>query len=69
MLCEQKERLLRQYEQAASMFSRSLTELQRAIRIINAQEYNRAMKDVERFRADSEQARLVLESHTREHGC
>jgi len=69
MSCEEKTRLLREYESAAARFSSAVTELNARTPISSAAEYQRMKEAAEEARLKSEHARLALEKHTASHGC
>lgn len=69
MVCEEKARLVGEYETATGRFSAAVTELQRKMGTSPKAEYDRLQRVSDEARVKSEQARLVLERHTAAHGC
>jgi hypothetical protein len=68
-LCEEKDRLLREYNFATADFSRAVQVLHSRIGVLTKEEYQRVQRFSEESRLRSEKARLELERHTSEHGC
>jgi hypothetical protein len=69
MNCEEKARLLRQYDYATLAFSNAVQELRRKIGTSPKEEYTRLTQISNEARAQSEQTRLALEQHIAAHGC
>jgi DNA-binding Lrp family transcriptional regulator len=69
MLCEEKARLLAEYETTTKDFAASITDLQRKIGTSPKTEYDRLQRATDEARLKSEQARLALERHVAAHGC
>jgi hypothetical protein len=69
MGCEEKQRLVGDYEAATRQFAGSVTELNRKLGISPTAEYERLRRIVDEARVRSEQARLALEQHTAAHSC
>jgi transposase-like protein len=69
MACEEKARLVAEYEETTKKFSASITELQRKMGTSPKAEYDRLQHTVDEARLKSEQARLALDQHVVKHGC
>jgi hypothetical protein len=69
MVCEEKRRLLAEYEVATAGFSAAVTQLQRKMGTSLKAEYDRLQRASDEARMKSEQARLALEQHVVAHGC
>jgi hypothetical protein len=69
MSCEEKTRLLQEYEAATARFSAAVTELHKRTPVSPVAEYGRLKRAAEEARLNSERARLALEHHTAVHGC
>jgi hypothetical protein len=67
--CEEKTRLLMEYEAATSTFSGAVRELRRKIGTSPKEEYKRLEIIASEARDKSEQARLALERHIAAHRC
>ena len=67
--CEEKTRVLHEYEAATAKFSNAVTELRARTPVSPAAEYERLKRAAEEARLNSERARLALEHHTAVHGC
>jgi hypothetical protein len=67
--CEEKTRLLKQYDDATLAFSNAVQELRRRIGTSPKDEYERLERVSSEARVKSEQARLALEQHVATHGC
>ena len=67
--CEEKTRLLTEYEAATSLFSEAVKELHRKIGTSPKEEYQRLERISTEARVESEQARLALEQHISTHRC
>jgi hypothetical protein len=67
-MCEKHDQLLAVYRRMVHNFGISLDGLQAAI-AISPQDSQVVQESVEQARAISEQARINLEKHIREHGC
>jgi len=67
--CEEKTRLLKQYDDATSTFSEAVQELHRKIGTSPKEEYRRLERLSSDARVKSEQARLALEQHIATHRC
>lgn len=69
MTCEEKARLVAEYEISAKKFSEAVTELQRKIGTSTRIEYERLSSGADELLLKSEQARLALEQHVAAHNC
>ncbi len=69
MTCEEKSRLVSEYETAAKRFAEAVTGLQKKIGTSTKSEYERLNRVVDEARLKSEQARLALEQHVAAHNC
>jgi hypothetical protein len=69
MTCDEKTRLLRQYDNATLVFSNAVQELRRKIGTSPKEEYERLERISSEARFKSEQARLALEQHIATHRC
>jgi hypothetical protein len=69
MTCDEKGRLLRQYDDATLAFSNAVQELRRGIGTSLKDEYERLERISSEARVKSEQARLALEQHIAIHRC
>jgi hypothetical protein len=69
MGCEEKTRLVMEYEAATSAFSEAVKELRRKIGTSPKEEYKRLERVSTEARAKSEQTRLALEQHISTHRC
>jgi hypothetical protein len=67
--CEEKNRLLREYEAATVAFSQAVIELRRKMGTSPKEEYKRLAQVSNDARVTAEQARLALEQHIASHGC
>ena len=67
MACEEKARVVSEYEAATTRFASSVTELQRKMGTSPESEYDRLQRDADEARVKSEQARLALEQHVAAH--
>ena len=68
-MCERHDDLLADYQRTVRTFTMALDALQAAIAIAPGDEYDHIREYVEEARMISEQARINLERHDREHGC
>jgi hypothetical protein len=69
MACQEKVRLMRDYEVSTGGFAGAVTDLQRKIGTSSKDEYERLNQVANDGRMKSEQARLALETHIATHGC
>ena len=69
MACEEKARLVADYEAATKRFSASVTNLQRKMGTSPKGEYDRLQRISDEARVKSEQSRLALEQHVAAHRC
>lgn len=69
MDCEEKARLVGDYEQKTARFYYAVTVLQSKIATSLKEGYDRLQRLVDQARVESEGARLTLERHISEHGC
>jgi hypothetical protein len=67
--CEEKTRLLAEYETATKRFSEAVTETQRKMGTSAKSEYERLNRASEDARARSDRGRIALEQHIEAHGC
>jgi len=67
--CQDKDRLLNEYQATTEDFSRAVTKLHAARGTSSLDEYERLRQATEEARLKSEQARLALESHATAHRC
>jgi hypothetical protein len=69
MTCEEKSRLVAEYEDATGKFAASVGELQRRMGTSTKEDYERLNRAADEARVKSEHARLALESHVAAHRC
>jgi hypothetical protein len=69
MSCEEKARLVKEYDDATLAFSDAVQELRRKMGTSPKTEYERLERISSQARVKSEQARLALEKHIAAHGC
>lgn len=69
MTCDEKTRLVSEYEMTVKKFSDSVSELQSKTGTSVKVEYDRLSRVSDELRLKSEQARLALEQHVALHGC
>ena len=69
MACEEKTRLMADYEAATGKFASAVTELQRKTGTSLKEEYERLDRAANQSRIRSETARLAVEAHVAAHGC
>lgn len=69
MSCEEKERLVIEYEATTGRFSEAVAELNDKLKTMPKEEYERLERAANEHRMKSEQARLALEQHIAAHGC
>lgn len=69
MACEEKSRLVAEYETATKKFANAVTELQRKMGTYPKADYERLARASGDARVKSDQARLALEEHIAAHGC
>lgn len=69
MICEEKTRLVSEFEAATTKFAEAVTELQRKTGTSQKNDYERLSHATVEARVKSEQARLALEQHIAAHGC
>jgi hypothetical protein len=69
MICEEKIRLMAEYEEAASVFSKAVKELRLRMGTSPREEYKRLAQNSNEARVTAEQARLSLEQHISAHRC
>jgi hypothetical protein len=67
--CEQKRRLLAEYDSTTSAFSACVSDLNRQIGTSSRDAYEQLRRSVDEARVRSEQARLALEAHVAQHRC
>jgi hypothetical protein len=69
MSCEEKARLVRDYDNATLAFSNAVQEMHRKIGTSLKEEYERLERISHQARVKSEQTRLTLEQHIATHRC
>jgi hypothetical protein len=69
MACEEKQRLLAEYQVTTQKFADAVSELHRKIGTSPLPEYQGLQRAADEARLESEQARLALERHVALHGC
>ena len=69
MTCDEKGRLLKQYDDATLAFYNAVQELRRGIGTSLKEEYERLERISNEARVKSEQTRLALEQHIADHRC
>ncbi|MEA2260568.1 MAG: hypothetical protein QOJ51_3393 [Acidobacteriaceae bacterium] len=69
MSCEEKNRLLKEYEAATVDFSAAVIELRLRMGTSPKEEYKRLAQTSNEARVKSEGARLALEQHIATHDC
>jgi len=69
MNCELKTRLLTEYQSAAAVYSKAISEFSRMIGKTNGIEYEKLHRSLARARMFAGEARHNIDSHTLEHGC
>jgi hypothetical protein len=67
--CEEKNRLLKEYEAATVAFSAAVIELRRRMGTSPKEEFKRLAQVSSEARVKSEGARMALEQHIAAHGC
>jgi hypothetical protein len=67
--CEEKNRLLREYEAATVAFSAAVKELRLRMGTSPKEEYKRLAQSSNEARVKSDGARVALEHHIADHGC
>ena len=67
--CEEKTRLVSDYETAAKTFAAAVGDLQRKTGTSSKAEYEELHRSIDKTRLKSEQARIALEQHIAIHGC
>jgi hypothetical protein len=67
--CEEKPRLLGDYDAATAAFSESVSALNRQTGTSSREAYEQLRRSVDDARVKSEQARLALEAHVNDHRC
>ena len=68
-LCEEKRRLVSEYQETTGKFSQAVTELLGKLGKSSRDDYQRLKTVSQERRARSEQARLALEQHVAAHQC
>jgi hypothetical protein len=69
MNCDEKQRLLTEYQRESARFSEAVDTLNRMMPISSKEDYDRLKRAADEARIGSERARLTLEQHTAVHGC
>ena len=67
--CEEKKRLVAEYESTTNKFAAAVKSLQQNMGTSSRADYDRLQRATDRARVQGEQARLALERHVAEHGC
>lgn len=67
--CEEKAKLVSNYENAAKTFAAAVSELQSRTGTSSKTEYEELLRSIDKERLKSEQARIALEQHVAVHGC
>ena len=67
--CEEKVRLMSEYETATARFSAAVGKLRRKMGTVPKVEYERLDRAANEARVKSEHARLAVEQHIAAHGC
>jgi hypothetical protein len=68
-LCDEKARLVKEYELATVAFSEAVSLLQRRMGTSAKKEYASLARAADETRVKSEKTRLALEQHIVSHGC
>ena len=68
-LCEEKTKLLFEYQQATAQYSKAVSALTRNIGLVPKNEYDRLRTATERARQLTQIARENLQTHTHKHQC
>jgi hypothetical protein len=66
-MCEEKLRLLRVYDQAATLFSDRVNKLSRDVGEASRADYNTMLTSAEKARLSAQSARLALDQHAMTH--
>lgn len=69
MTCEERARLVQNYEAATGKFAEAVRQLQQNIGTSSRAQYERLQRISDEARLKSERARLALEQHMAEHSC
>jgi hypothetical protein len=69
MACEEKNRLLSNYQIVVRLYALAVDQLQLSRSDASRQSYEELMEASDRERAKCEFARAALDLHVREHGC
>jgi hypothetical protein len=69
VICEEKNRLVREYKEATAAFSEAVKELRRRMGTSPKEEYKHLQRIADEARVKSEQTRFFLEQHIDTHGC
>ena len=69
MACEEKKRLVSEYEAATKKLADAVAELRRKMGTSAKSEYGQLLRAPNDARFKIEQARLALEEHIAKHGC
>ncbi len=67
--CEEKTRLVQEYQMATQGFANAVTELQRRMGTSAKEEYERLNRIADEARLKAEHARIALEQHATAHRC
>jgi len=68
-VCEEKTRLVHEYQMLAQRFSEAVNELQRKMGTSAKEDYDRLNRAADEARLKTDQARIALEQHTAAHRC
>lgn len=68
-ICDEKTRLVSEYEATAKRYSDAVTELQRKVGTSAKPDYERLSRAADEARVESEHARLAVEQHVAAHKC
>ena len=68
-MCEEKRRLVAEYEAATQAYFRSMNDLRAKMGTSPKHEYDQLFRATEEAHSRSEEARTVLLKHVREHKC
>jgi len=67
--CEEKTRLVSEYNRATTIFSDAVEQLHKRIGTSSKDEYESLTRATEDARMQAEEARLMMERHVKDHGC
>jgi hypothetical protein len=69
MVCEEKGKLFKAYQQVTERYSAVVTELQRKMGTLSKVDYDALYRSTEMLHADVTRAQGELNSHVMSHGC